>query len=134
LNVDKPPLDMKLVQHRLAQFARRATVWVTRAPTFVAKARLFPGAVFVVGADTAERLVAPRYYTAGEVGVREALAELRERQARFLVAGRVDRGGVFPGLADLPIPADFRKLFTAIPRGEFQVDISSTALRGSRNH
>src|SRR5205823_10578120 len=61
-NVDKPPLTVEEVQSRLVQFARKADIWLTRAPTFVQKARLFPGAVFVVGADTAARIVAARYY------------------------------------------------------------------------
>src|SRR6185312_13134083 len=55
-NVDKPPLVGATVRHRLRQFAWMAPVELTRAPTFVEKARLFPKTTFVVGADTAERL------------------------------------------------------------------------------
>ena len=61
-NVDKPPLAGETVRHRLAQFAWKSPVELTRAPTFLEKSRLFPGTTFVVGADTAERLVAPKYY------------------------------------------------------------------------
>jgi hypothetical protein len=53
---DKPPLAGETVRHRLAQFAWKAPVELTRAPTFLEKSRLFPGTTFVVGADTAERL------------------------------------------------------------------------------
>src|SRR5437764_6410080 len=63
-NVDKPPLPGETVRQRLAQFAWKAPVELTRAPTFVEKARLFPGTTFVVGADTAERLFGPKYYGA----------------------------------------------------------------------
>src|SRR5262249_6541814 len=56
-NVDKPPLTGETVRRRLAQFAWKSPVELTRAPTFVEKSRLFPGTTFVVGADTAERLV-----------------------------------------------------------------------------
>src|SRR5439155_55171 len=62
VNVDKPPLGAADVRHRFAQFRGRARVELTRAPTFLQKSRLLPGATFVVGADTAERLVAGRYY------------------------------------------------------------------------
>src|SRR5207253_10796815 len=62
INVDKPPLTAGEVRNRLAQFAWKARVELTRAPTFLEKSRLFPGATFVIGADTAERLVARRYY------------------------------------------------------------------------
>src|SRR5262249_9137181 len=53
VNADKPPLAVEEVRRRLAQFAWQAPVWLSRAPTFVEKAEVFPGAVFVVGADTA---------------------------------------------------------------------------------
>ena len=61
-NVDKPPLAGEAVRYRLAQFAWKSPLELTRAPTFVEKSRLFPGATFVVGADTAERLFGPKYY------------------------------------------------------------------------
>src|SRR5262245_32927137 len=50
-NVDKPPLAASEVRNRLAQFAWRARVELTRAPTFLEKSRLFPGATFVLGAE-----------------------------------------------------------------------------------
>src|SRR5262249_54185824 len=90
VNADKPPLPDAEVRRRLAQFAWRAPVWLTRAPTFLEKARLFPGATFVVGADTADRIVSPRFYQDSAEKMAEALAEFRGRGCRFLVAGRLD--------------------------------------------
>jgi nicotinic acid mononucleotide adenylyltransferase len=52
-NVDKPPLPGETVRHRLAQFAWKSPVELTRAPAFVEKSRLFPSTTFVIGADTA---------------------------------------------------------------------------------
>src|SRR5207253_4050059 len=75
-NVDKPPLAGETVRHRLAQFAWKSAVELTRAPTFVEKSRLFPGTTFVVGADTAERLVAPKYYGGDELRMHMALEEI----------------------------------------------------------
>src|SRR5215831_15003533 len=66
-NVDKPPLESGTVRARLAQFAWKSPVELTRAPTFLEKSRLFPRATFVVGADTAERLIATKYYGDDEV-------------------------------------------------------------------
>src|SRR5947208_570464 len=63
-NVDKPELDPDEAARRVAQFAGVGPVWVTRAATFAAKADLFPGAAFVLGWDTAARLIDPRYYAA----------------------------------------------------------------------
>jgi hypothetical protein len=131
-NVDKPSLSLEDVRRRLAPFAWQANVWLTRAPTFVEKARLFPKAVFVVGVDTAARILAPRYYPeVTETAMMVALGEVRQFGCRFLVAGRVDNGGQFIELADLPIPAHSADLFQAVPRNVFRADISSTSFRAT---
>src|SRR5438067_1773262 len=92
-NVDKPPLPGETVRHRLAQFAWKAPVELTRAPTFVEKARLFPKTIFVVGADTAERLFGPKYYGGDESRMHEALEEIANSGSSFLVAVRIDATG-----------------------------------------
>lgn len=127
-NVDKPSLTLEEVHHRLLQFAWRAPLWLTRAPTFREKADLFPGVLFAVGADTAERIVAPRYYGDSTEQMLESLAAIRRQGCRFLVAGRVDRAGRFTQLADLAIPEPARDLFSALPP-DFRIDLSSTELR-----
>jgi hypothetical protein len=129
VNVDKPPLTAEQVRPRLVQFAWRADVWLTRAPTFAEKAALFPGVTFVVGADTALRLVQPRYYGESETVMIQALNGIRSHGCRFLVAGRVDDTGRYVELDQLSIPESFRELFTPIPKAEFHVDLSSTQLR-----
>jgi hypothetical protein len=129
VNADKPPLEAPELRRRAGQFAGRSAVWLTRAPTFVEKSRLFGGVTFVVGADTAVRVVQPRYYDGSEEAMRRALAELRQRGCRFLVAGRAD-GGAFVSLGQLAIPEEFRDLFEGIPEEEFRHDVSSTAIRG----
>ncbi len=131
-NVDKPSLSAAEVRRRLAQFAWRAPVVLTRAPTFVRKAELFPGTVFVVGADTADRIIDPRYYD-NESARANALRSIRACAGSFLVAGRADAAGVFHGLEALPVPAEFRDLFSAIAESDFRVDRSSTALRENRH-
>jgi nicotinamide mononucleotide (NMN) deamidase PncC len=128
-NVDKPPLSVSEVRRRVAQFAWQATVELTRAPTFLDKARLFPGAAFVVGADTAERLVATRYYGDSEARMRAALDEMASRGIRFLVAVRRDAAGRVHSLADIEVPASFAGLFTPIPAERFRLDRSSTEIR-----
>jgi hypothetical protein len=133
-NVDKPPLPSAEVRRRAEQFKGRARLILSSAPTFVAKARLLPGSAFVVGADTARRIVDPRYY-GGEETMRRALLELRSLGTRFVVAGRLD-GGQFVRLRDLDVPREADGLFEAIPASELRVDISSTELRSgsqSRN-
>jgi hypothetical protein len=127
LNVDKPPLDFLSLERRRRQFDS-VPLALTAAPTFVEKACALPGAVFVVGVDTAKRIIDRRYYGGGENDVASALSTIRERGCRFLVAGRklAER---FETLADLPLPAGSEDLFEAIGEAEFRRDISSTALR-----
>ena len=128
-NADKPPLADEEVRRRLAQFAWRPPVWLTRAPTYTEKAELFPRCVFVVGADTAARIVQPRFYQDSEERMAEALARVRAAGCRFLTAGRVDGTGRFLHLDDLNIPPAFRDLLQEIPEEAFRVDLSSTQLR-----
>jgi hypothetical protein len=129
INVDKPALADHEVRRRLGQFQWVAPVCLTRAPTFVEKAALFPGVVFIMGVDTAERILAPRYYGGNEAVMTGALDQIRERGCKFLVAGRADLTGQFLHLGHLPVPARYRDLFEALPEKAFRVDLSSTALR-----
>lgn len=129
-NVDKPPLPTGEALRRTTQFRGRARLVLTAAPTFVEKARLLPGAAFVVGADTARRVVEPVYY-GGTEPMRAALRELRSLGARFVVAGRLEDGR-FLQLRDLPLPREAVGLFDAIPARELRVDVSSTELRRGR--
>jgi nicotinic acid mononucleotide adenylyltransferase len=132
-NVDKPELSQVELQRRLAQFSGRAPVWVTQAPRFVQKARLFPGATFVVGADTALRIVAARYYES-QADMLAALTVVRAHGCRFLVAPRADASGRCLDHADVPVPAACADLFAAIPTTRFRLDISSTELRARGQH
>jgi hypothetical protein len=128
-NVDKPPLLGETVRRRLAQFAWKWPVELTRAPTFVEKARLFPGTTFVVGADTAERLFGPKYYGDDEARMHAALEEIASSGGSFLVAVRLDAAGRLRALADLPVPRRYADLFTEIPEHRFRVDTSSSEIR-----
>ena len=130
-NVDKPALAEAEVLSRLSQFTDGETVVLTRAETFFEKARLFPGRIFVVGWDTAVRLVAPRYYGDDRVVMLAALAEMWAGGTRFLVAGREDQG-TFKTLKDVQIPQGFEPLFSELPEKHFREDVSSTQLRAER--
>ena len=128
-NVDKPPLPPATVLERIAQFAGRWPIYATNAPTFIEKARLFPGVTFITGFDTARRILHPRYYEHSAAKLAAALAEMQNLGCRFLVAGRVDETGTYHTVADLAIPAGYGDLFTPLPN--FRQDISSTALRAA---
>ncbi len=128
-NADKGPLEPDEVLDRMAQFAGRWPVVASHAATFVEKARLYPGSTFAVGYDTAARIVHPRYYDGSLEKMRDALAEIRQRGCRFLVAGRAGEDGQFHAAPSLAVPEGFEDLFRPLPR--FRRDISSTELRMS---
>lgn len=128
-NVDKPPLTAGEIRERLEQFeGERRRVVLTCAPLYREKARLLPGCTFVIGYDTAERLLDPVYYGGSHAGMLAALDEVREAGCDFLVAGRmVD--GEFRTLDDLPIPPGYEAMFDGLSELEFRIDISSSELR-----
>ena len=128
-NVDKPPLSNETVRRRLAQFAWKAPVELTRAPTFVEKSRLFPQATFVIGADTAERLFVAKYYDGDEDRMHAALEEIGSSGGSFLVAVRVDAAGRLRALGDIAMLRRFADLFVEIPEHRFRLDTSSSAIR-----
>jgi len=131
-NVDKPDLGAAEVARRVAQFAGVGPVWVTRAATFAAKAALFPGTAFVVGFDTAVRLVDPRYYGGDPAGRDAALAALAGCGCRVVVGGRADAGGAFRTWDAAGVAAAFRDLFVILAEADFRADVSSTALRAGK--
>lgn len=128
LNADKAPVAPADIRRRLAQFADYAPVLLTRAPLFEQKARLFPHTIFVIGVDTAARLIEPRFYDHSRTKMIDSLAAIRRAGCRFLVAGRA-QGDRFVTLRHLLLPDGYRELFEEIPETEFRVDISSTEIR-----
>ncbi len=128
VNPDKPPLSPAETARRLARFAGHEAVWLTRAPTFPEKARIFPGATFALGVDTIVRVAEPRYY-GGSEGFETALSLLRT--CRFLVFGRLAGAG-FETLESITVPDSLRALCDGVSEVEFRADVSSTALRRTR--
>jgi hypothetical protein len=170
-NVDKPPLELSVLVSRIDQFAKKGlNIIATRSPRFVDKVEAFwqqshnqrgiagneqPQLVFVVGFDTAARLVDPKYYhrsrenEGSNDGSEEVLAALLpwlEKGVRFIVAGRVasassytssfandhddDNKNVFLTYEEHlkpRLPKALQQLFVGL--GGFREDVSSSELR-----
>jgi nicotinamide mononucleotide (NMN) deamidase PncC len=126
-NVDKPTLDFLEIEARLAGLADFA-VLLTRAATFVEKAAQFPGAVFVVGADTSARIADEKYYDGYYKKRDSAIAAIAARGCRFLVFGRAVNDQ-FRLPSDLILPSQLRDLCDEVTESEFRQDVSSTELR-----
>jgi hypothetical protein len=114
------------------QFSNVGTLVLTRAPTFREKAEMFEGSTFVIGWDTAVRLVDSKYYGNDEDKMSRALGSIKELGCRFLVAGR-EQGNVFHTLKDVIVPRELDGIMSAIPEQIFRCDLSSTKIR-SENH
>ncbi len=116
-NVDKPDIPEEEILRR-ASAIRDIPVALTHAPRFIQKAQLFPKTTFVLGYDTAERLIA--YEQPGEWELFQRL------ETSFLVASRNSQTP-----EKLSLPEGVESLFTGIPKEKFHEDISSTQLRMS---
>ena len=130
LNPDKPPLDYFEIARRTGQFDEDQAVWLTRLPTFEEKSRRFPGATFIVGADTMRRIADPVYYGNTAAACQAALEAIATRGCRFLVFGRT-AGGQFVRLSDLDLPDVLKSISREVPLDEFREDVSSTEIRRS---
>jgi hypothetical protein len=127
VNADKPSLALTEITRRCRQFAGRP-VAVTTSATFLEKSRLLPGMSFVMGADTALRVVQPRFYGGSVRAMDEALNEMAALDCSFLVAARAWERRLWT-LTDLDVPPAHAAMFREIPPESFRLDVSSTDLR-----
>ena len=127
-NVDKPELAPDEALSRLKAFRGVASVWLTRAATFELKATLFPGCAFVVGYDTAARLVDVKYCGGDPARLDEQLQRFRDNGHRFIVGGR-RIGGEFRIWRTDDVVPEWRDLFIPLGEEAFRLDRSSTELR-----
>ena len=125
-NVEKPAMDDATVERRCHQFHDHPLA-LTAAATFVEKAILFPQTVFVVGFDTAVRIIDSQFYS-DDRPLHAALTTITDQACSFLVAGRLV-GERFQTLNDIDMPPELRSLFEELPETLFREDVSSTGLR-----
>jgi Cytidylyltransferase-like len=128
INAEKAPIDLAEARKRAVQFLGFDTLLLSRSPLFDQKAEFYPNSTFILGADTAARLVAPRFYGDDVEKMKGSLEHLRSKGAKFLVAGRSSKDD-FKTLDDIEIPINYREMFSEIPESAFKMDISSTELR-----
>lgn len=133
-NADKGAISIEDISKRLAAFKEQGLpIVLTDSPLYTQKARLFKGARFVLGYDTAVRIVMPKYYNNSEACMAADFAELHASGCSFIVGGRFDKdAGRFLGLEDIQVPDILHRVgiqFQGLPEDEFRLDISSTELR-----
>eukprot|EP00617_Octactis_speculum_P026641 CAMPEP_0185771542 /NCGR_PEP_ID=MMETSP1174-20130828/64366_1 /TAXON_ID=35687 /ORGANISM="Dictyocha speculum, Strain CCMP1381" /LENGTH=425 /DNA_ID=CAMNT_0028457435 /DNA_START=160 /DNA_END=1437 /DNA_ORIENTATION=+ len=131
-NADKPTIGYDAVADRVRLIQKAGlAVAVTNAPLFSDKAKMFPNSLFVVGADTARRIIDKKYYGGTEAGVVLALGYIRHQGCGFIVAGRKETDDEFLTLPMIlqgsTLPPALQSLFTELE--DFRLDISSTDIR-----
>ncbi|KAL9655119.1 hypothetical protein ABK040_008898 [Willaertia magna] len=140
-NVDKKPItesELRERINRMKEVCDEFTLLITRAPLFIQKAKLInkdSKSFFVIGSDTAIRLVDTKYYQNDTKIMMKVLVDFCKQNCKFLVAGRLDQkdktSNKFITLEEITIPSGFEDLF--IPIAEFRMDISSSELRSKLN-
>lgn len=136
-NPDKASIDEETLQERIRHIPEKYGVIVSRAPLFSQKANMYGGVKFVVGIDTAIRILSPKYYEEG--GLVKALVEFTTNRCSFVVGGRLEQqedGGKskkFLTMDDAEVPKGFEDIFKQIDPSHFRVDVSSSEIRARRD-
>lgn len=136
-NPDKAPIDEETLQKRVGQIPEKYGVIVSRAPLFSQKADLYGGVRFVVGIDTAVRILSPKYYDKGG-GLVKALVQLKTKGCSFVVGGRLEqrkdaeKSDKFLTMDNAEVPVGFDDMFKQIDPSYFRVDVSSSEIRARR--
>lgn len=128
-NVDKPPLEYADILQRVGQFDFDQVVWLTRAATFAEKSKIFPGATFIVGVDTMQRIGMANYYADDLIARDKAIQTIADNRCRFLVYGRMVEGE-FVALEQISLEENLRRICDGVPEDQFRVDVSSSQIRG----
>jgi hypothetical protein len=143
-NADKGSIATSTVEERIGQFVGDASsdfgkwpVLATNAKLFSKKAELLRGCVFVIGADTAVRLVDKKYYDMDEHKMILALKQIADHGCWFVVAGRFDEKDTkrfisAEEVCSQHIPPALEGMFVALREDDFRNDLSSTQLRNGR--
>jgi hypothetical protein len=124
--VHKATLSVPELMQRVAGMQGRNYLLSENDPLFLDKARAFPGAAFVLGADTLATMLDPKW----GIEIAPLLEEFSALSTRFYVLGRLVKGeyktsgDIIYGNKDVDDSLDF--LFKDVP-GRW--DISSTELR-----
>lgn len=134
-NVDKAELSKQQIAERLNTIHKTALfndkdccfgvtdVILTNAPTFVEKSKLFPGSTFVIGFDTATRIVDPKY--AGSID--DVLQCFEDNKIKFILFPRIISGVLKDDLSVLP--ERFKNLITLVKLPRKHAHLASRDLR-----
>ena len=126
-NADKPPLSYHEIERTLSQFDQKNHWVLTKAGKFTDKAALFPNSVFIIGADTLNRILDEKFYL-NRKDMLDQLDLFNSHNINFLVFGRKIRNS-FIDLESVSVPEHISNRFSGFGEEIFRDDISSTKIR-----
>jgi hypothetical protein len=149
-NVDKGSISIDTILERLEQFKTTIhPIMITNAPRFIDKARLFPGISYVIGIDTAIRLIDPVYTDGNLNKMMSTLFEIFSNGTKFFVNPiNFDTAGINPkyglvkqsnGIVTLEdinhfIPSFFREYFIGLDIKPEYASVSSSEIRKGKTY
>ena len=126
-NVDKSEINFNDLINRINQFKSLGKLVVTNSAKFEEKSNIFKKSIFVIGYDTALRLVDDKYY---DDDFRKSLKIIEKNNCSFLVSGRfINKKYKKPNNINFE---EYDYLFNILSEEKFRIDISSTELRRLR--
>ena len=126
-NVDKSKINFNDLINRINQFKSLGKLVVTNSAKFEEKSNIFKKSIFVIGYDTALRLVDDKYY---DDDFRKSLKIIEKNNCSFLVSGRfINKNYKKPNNINFK---GYDYLFNILSEEKFRIDISSTQLRRLR--
>ena len=126
-NVDKSEINFNDLMDRINQFKSLGKLVVTNSAKFEEKSKIFKESIFVIGYDTALRLVDNKYYSDD---FRKSLKIIEKNNCSFLVSGRfINKKYKKPNNINFE---EYDYLFNILSEEKFRIDISSTQLRRLR--
>jgi hypothetical protein len=123
----KAPVSLVEALKRVAAInaAGRDALLEAEASTFLVKARKWPGSTFIIGSDTLERMLDPKY---GHE-VEPMLKEMGQLRTRFKVSQRDGTASAKQLIEECPVPLwHHGPTFYLLPHGQ-HAGMSSTRLR-----
>lgn len=137
-NINQPNIDYFDLMNRVSIFGRASNMphvgnmWITNAPTFVDKARLFPNAYFIVGIDTIEKISNVKNYRF-DAQIRDFTYNIfKKKNIRFLVFSRMIEDKI-KTLNDIRVPKKLKELCIEIDNDRrFFSQMSSSELREAK--
>ncbi|BFU22598.1 hypothetical protein EHI8A_059930 [Entamoeba histolytica HM-1:IMSS-B] len=132
---DKSVTSLTNVFIRASQVAGKYKVNISNTSLYIDKCKTYPGGTFVVGLDTAVRILNKRYYQNSEINLKKAMQVIASMGCNFIVVGRKDditnRFLEFDSVKSTLPAKEYHYLFISLNEKEFRYDLSSTYLRAN---